>query len=284
MSVLQGDLGLFDEAKLQQSYTEGIKYAGSKKKLLPHILRLVNEIRPSSILDGFSGSTRVTQAFAKGGYRVISNDLAVWSKIFAECFLLASKPDSYYAKLIAHLNSLPPIDGWFTENYGGTPNAGNGIQADGLRKPWQIHVTQKLDSIRDEIDRIAADPVDKSVLLTSLILALDQVDNTIGHYAAYLAEWSPRSFNKLTLHVPSLQRLRHDHEVRNEDIFSVIESSTAELAYFDPPYGSNNEKMPPSRVRYSAYYHVWTTVCLNDKPPLFGKVKRREDTSDKYTI
>jgi adenine-specific DNA-methyltransferase len=39
--------------------------------------------------------------------------------------------------------------------------------------------------------------------------------------------------------------------------------------------------MPPSRVRYSAYYHLWTTVCLNDKPELFGKVKRRCDTSDK---
>jgi adenine-specific DNA-methyltransferase len=57
----------------------------------------------------------------------------------------------------------------------------------------------------------------------------------------------------------------------------------ADLAYFDPPYGSNNEKMPPSRVRYSAYYHLWTTVCLNDKPPIFGKVKRRADTSDKVT-
>jgi adenine-specific DNA-methyltransferase len=52
------------------------------------------------------------------------------------------------------------------------------------------------------------------------------------------------------------------------------------LAYFDPPYGSNNEKMPPSRVRYAAYYHIWTTICLNDKPRLFGKARRRTDTSD----
>jgi adenine-specific DNA-methyltransferase len=38
--------------------------------------------------------------------------------------------------------------------------------------------------------------------------------------------------------------------------------------------------MPPSRVRYSSYYHLWTSVCLFDKPELFGKVKRRKDTSD----
>jgi adenine-specific DNA-methyltransferase len=38
--------------------------------------------------------------------------------------------------------------------------------------------------------------------------------------------------------------------------------------------------MPPSRVRYASYYHLWTTICLNDRPKLFGKAKRRKDTSD----
>jgi adenine-specific DNA-methyltransferase len=33
-------------------------------------------------------------------------------------------------------------------------------------------------------------------------------------------------------------------------------------------------------VRYAAYYHLWTSICLFDKPPLFGKAKRRADTSD----
>ena len=53
------------------------------------------------------------------------------------------------------------------------------------------------------------------------------------------------------------------------------------FAYFDPPYGSKNDKMPPSRVRYSSYYHIWTSICLFDKPDLFGKVRRRTDTTDK---
>jgi adenine-specific DNA-methyltransferase len=38
--------------------------------------------------------------------------------------------------------------------------------------------------------------------------------------------------------------------------------------------------MPPSRVRYAAYYHLWTSICLFDNPPLFGKARRRADTSD----
>jgi adenine-specific DNA-methyltransferase len=269
-------------ALVKSVYTEGIKYAGSKLKLLPHILRLIEDLHPTTILDGFSGSTRVSQAFASRGYRVIANDLAIWSKVFAECYLLASKPKAYYWERIDYLNALPPVDGWFTGNYGGKRNDGIGTQADGLRKPWQVHVTRKLDAIRDKIDRLAADPIDRSVLLTSLILALDQVDNTLGHYAAYLGRWSPRSFNPLMLRVPRLQSVRHDHEVRNEDIFSAIQDTSADLAYFDPPYGSNNEKMPPSRVRYSAYYHLWTTICCNDRPALFGKVKRRADTSDRF--
>ena len=47
--------------------------------------------------------------------------------------------------------------------------------------------------------------------------------------------------------------------------------SDVDLAYYDPPYGSNNDKMPPSRVRYASYYHVWTTIIQNDRPELFGK-------------
>jgi len=41
--------------------------------------------------------------------------------------------------------------------------------------------------------------------------------------------------------------------------------------------------MPPSRIRYAAYYHLWTTICLNDRPRLFGKAKRRADSSDKIS-
>ena len=38
--------------------------------------------------------------------------------------------------------------------------------------------------------------------------------------------------------------------------------------------------MPPSRVRYASYYHIWTSIIRNDKPKLFGKVNRREDSRD----
>ena len=273
-------LSLFDDMVLDAPQTEGIKYAGSKLKLLPHILDLVRKTGANTIIDGFAGTTRVSQALAQSGCQVTSCDISAWSSTFATCYLLNTYSQSHYLPLVDHLNSLPGIDGWFTENYGGDSNVGSSVGADGLKKPWQKHNTRRLDAIRQEIDALGVSEIEKSVLITSLILALDAVDNTLGHFASYLNEWSARSYKPLYLCVPKLLPSHSGHKVYQGDIFDTLPQVTADVAYFDPPYGSNNEKMPPSRVRYSAYYHIWTTVCLNDRPPLFGKVKRRCDSSD----
>ncbi len=261
-------------------HTQGIKYIGSKLKLIPQVLELVKKTNAKTILDGFAGTTRVSQALAKLGYTVISNDIAPWSKVFGTCYLLNKKPRETYQPLIDHLNAVPPIDGWFTEHYGGHANGGNAVQTDGLKKPWQLHNTRKLDAIRQEIETLNLDPVDKAVALTSLILALDRVDNSLGHFSAYLKEWAPRAYKELVLEVPEVFTSDDAHQVFQSDIFELVPRISVDLAYFDPPYGSNNEKMPPSRVRYAAYYHLWKSVVLFDKPDLFGKAKRREDTSD----
>ncbi|MDR3403662.1 MAG: DNA adenine methylase [Chthoniobacter sp.] len=260
--------------------TQGIKYAGSKRKLLPHILQLARKVQPRTVLDGFSGTTRVAQMFAQTGHRVIANDLSVWSEVFGHCYLRNPYPAAHYEPLVAHLNALPGLDGWFTEHYGGSPNEGNSVGGDGLKKPWQIHNTRRLDAIRIEIDRLGLPEIERSVLLTSLILALDEVDSTLGHFASYLSDWSPRSYHPLRLRVPRLLPAEQSHAVHRGDIFELLPGTEADLAYFDPPYGSNNEKMPPSRVRYAAYYHLWTTICLNDRPTIFGKARRRDDSSD----
>lgn len=249
--------------------TEGIKYAGSKLRLLPEILRLVRRAGARTVLDGFSGTTRVAQALALAGCRVMANDAAVWPEVLGTCYLLNRKPAGHYAKWIEHLNALPGTDGWFTEQYGGEG-----------KRPWQLQNVRRLDAIRGEIDRLGVSATERAVLLTSLILALDEVDSTMGHQASYLGQWSRRSFKPLRLRVPRLLATAEEHSVHRGDIFSLLPEVEADLAYFDPPYGSNNEKMPPSRVRYAAYYHLWATVCLNDRPELFGKAGRRKDSSD----
>lgn len=254
--------------------TQGIKYAGSKLKLLPQILQLCNRAGVDSVFDGFSGSTRVSQALAQAGFSVHSNDISHWSHPIATCFLNNPHPREHYQPLIDELNALSPHDGWFTQHYGGSSEAG--------KKPWQIHNTRKLDAIRQAIDTMHLDPLHRAVALTSLIFAMDEVDSTLGHHASYLREWSKRSFRSMCMQVPRYQQqLNPDrHTVTRNDIFDITPHVRSELAYYDPPYGSNNEKMPPSRVRYAAYYHLWTSICLNDQPEVFGKVARRKDSSD----
>ena len=261
--------------------TEGIKYAGSKLKLIPHILRLAASTKSKTVFDGFSGTTRVSQALAQTGYRVIASDVSVWSKTFAQCYLKNTRKEEFFSEIVDHLNQLKPKDGWFTRNYGGSPNGATSAGKDGLKKPFQLHNTRKVDAIREEIDGLGLTEIEKSVILTSLILAMDKVDSTLGHHASYLNRWSPRSYNKLQMRVPRLFPTRDDHEVHQADILEILDDIEVDLAYLDPPYGSNNEKMPPSRVRYASYYHLWTSVILDDKPDTFGKSKRRNDTSDR---
>ncbi|MDR2440448.1 MAG: DNA adenine methylase [Planctomycetaceae bacterium] len=277
---------LFDDLFIDTPETQAIKYTGSKLKLLPYILNLSKKVsgdsRKVTVFDGFSGSTRVSQAYAKSGYTVYANDIAPYTKVFNTAFLLNNNEPKTYQPLIDHLNSLKPFDGWFTEHYGGDGEHKISNNGDGLKKPWQKKNTRKLDAIREEIDALQLDEITKAVAITSLILALDQVDSTLGHYASYLSEWSPRSYNDMKLRVPDLWINQNKNVVMNQDVFKALEKlpNNIIIAYFDPPYGSNNEKMPPSRVRYASYYHIWTTICLNDKPEIFGKAKRRVDTSD----
>lgn len=171
-------LSLFEELVVDAPKTESIKYAGSKLKLLTHILQLVRKTKAKSVFDGFAGTTRVSQALSQSGYSMVASDISAWSKVLADCYLMNPYPREHYKQMIAHLNAVDGKDGWFTEHYGGDPNSGNSIGVDGLKKPWQRHNTRRLDAIRTEIDSMDLSPVEKSVLITSLILALDQVDST----------------------------------------------------------------------------------------------------------
>lgn len=267
-------LDLFKNTILTTPKTQGIKYAGSKLKIIPYIVEVLSELKDvRNVLDGFTGTTRVAQAFAQLGYNVTASDISVWSEVFANCYLKSSKSDSFFQDILDYLNSLDGFDGWYTRHYGAD-------LLEDKKRPFQSKNTRKLDAIRNEIEKLDLEWVDKCVILASLIYALDSVDSTLGHYVSYLAKWSPRSHNDLFLKLPKRFKSEGTHKVIQGDIFETINNDEYDLAYFDPPYGSNNEKMPPSRVRYASYYHIWTTIIKHDMPSVFGKVNRREDSRD----
>ena len=259
--------------------TEGIRYAGSKRTLIPFIYQAIRDLPINTVMDGFSGSTRVSQFFKKAGYSVHANDLAAYSSVFGTAYLTNNdtRPDET-TKKIRYLNALAPVDGFFTETYGGTDDGkGNVVCTDGKKKPFQVKNARKADAIRPEIDRIAANETERCILLTSLILALDKVENTLGHQVAYLSRWAPRSYEDVTLKMPSLISGSRSYKTTQTDVSSI--RGQYDLAYFDPPYNTNNTVTVTTRVRYASYYHLWTTLVKNDNPAVVGAANRRYDCS-----
>ena len=259
--------------------TEGVRYSGSKRSVIPKIHELIHVLPIRSVLDAFAGTTRVSQYFKSAGYDVHCNDLAAYSTVFGRCYLEncdVERPG--LDEKIKFLNHLKPVDGYFTAHFGGEDDGAGLVKAaDGKKKPFLLKNTRKLDAVRDEIDKIAEDKIEHAILLTALINALDQVENTLGHQVAYLSKWAPRAYSDFVLRRPRL--LAGDGSYRTTRMDARKISGRFDLAYFDPPYNTNNTHTPTTRVRYASYYHFWTTVVLNDRPEPVGASNRRLDCS-----
>ena len=262
--------------KTYQPKSITIKYIGSKDKIIPTILKEIKKCSGvKTILDGFSGSCRVSQSLSLNGYKVTVNDMTSYSYTLANCFLFG-KETAKLKELLNYLNNIKGYEGWYSQKYGGNLKD--------TKKPFQLHNTKKLDGIIDELEKIEIDKIERYIVLTSLLIALDRVDSTLGHQSSYLKEWSARSYKTMELKMPTFYNPHYlEHLIYQKDIFDIA-SKYHDLAYYDPPYGSNNDKMPASRVRYKSYYHIWETIVKNDKPETFGVNHRRVDTKDQNNI
>lgn len=226
------DLGLAPQVCFE---TEGVRYSGSKRLVIPKIHELVHILPIRTVLDAFAGTTRVSQYFKSAGYDVHCNDVAAYSSVFARCY--RENCDTERPGLdekIRHLNHLTPVDGYFTEHFGGEDDGtGSVTAADGKKKPFLIKNTRKLDAIRPEIDKIAADKIEHAILVTSLIHALDRIENTLGHQVAYLSKWATRAYSDLVLIRPRLLAGDGFYHITQTDARKI--SDRYDLAYFDPP-------------------------------------------------
>ena len=72
----QSDLALGISTRLSFE-TEGVRYTGSKRALIPKIHELIRTLPIRSALDAFAGTTRVSQYLKSAGYDVQTNDLEI---------------------------------------------------------------------------------------------------------------------------------------------------------------------------------------------------------------
>ncbi|MCL5946580.1 MAG: DNA adenine methylase [Chloroflexi bacterium] len=236
-----------------------IKYIGSKRAILPQIIAIVRRIPDvHRVCDLFAGTTRVAQALKIQGLFVVSNDLASYSEVFSRTYIQADARTvdrKRIAELLAYLQRVSPHPGYFTHTF-----------CEEARY-FQPHNGAKIDAIRQAIDSVATNGEEKSILLTSLLLAADRVDSTTGLQMAYLKEWAPRSYQPLELRMPHLLpgeglALRRDANLLAKELDDI------DLAYIDPPYNQHS---------YFSNYHIWETLVRNDSPETYGVAQKRVD-------
>ncbi|HMN41974.1 MAG TPA: DNA adenine methylase [Phycisphaerales bacterium] len=243
-----------------------IKYLGSKRLLLGQILRTVHALGPSTrtVLDLFSGTSRVGHALKAKGYRVLSSDNAAYAATLARCYVQAERAAHAVRAqaIIDDLNALPGAPGYFTETF---------CVRSRFFRPEN---GARIDAIREHIAAARFEPELESILLVTLMEAADRVDSTTGVQMAYLKRWAPRALKPLTLRLPDLLDRAPDTDPCRAHHLDALDAASlgADAAYIDPPYNQHS---------YLGNYHVWESLVRWDKPETYGIACKRTDTRER---
>jgi len=238
-----------------------IKYLGSKRLLVPLIVRTVAHVpRACTVADLFSGTSRVGHALKHAGYRVLANDHNAYAETLARCYVQADRErvQADAERLIAELSRLRGRPGYFTATF-----------CERARF-FQPRNGARIDAIREAIARKALRPELEATLLVSLMEAADRVDSTTGVQMAYLKRWAPRAANDLALRMPALlpRAARGKGRAYGLDALEAASRLEADVAYLDPPYNQHS---------YRGNYHIWESLVRWDKPEVYGTACKRVD-------
>ena len=241
-----------------------IKYLGSKRVLLPRILDQVAPLPGvRTVLDLFSGTSRVAHALKRRGYRVHANDHNAYAAALATCYVQADRTRwlDRATRLIEELDKLSGKPGWFTETFC-------------VRSRYlQPMNGARVDAIRDRIACLSLEPELEAIAIVSLMEAADRVDSTTGVQMAYLKRWAARSCQPLRLRVPEL--LDGPGGASCLEAIEAAGSFRADLVYLDPPYNQHS---------YLGNYHVWESLVRWDRPEVYGVAMKRRDVRERGSL
>ena len=237
-----------------------IKYLGSKRTLVPRLCELIAGLGARSVLDLFSGTSRVGHALKRAGLQVHANDHNAYAATLARCYVQADREPllAAVARLVDEFNRLPGDPGYFTATF---------CEQSRFFQPKN---GARVDAIREAIFKKGLEPELEAVLLVALMEAADRVDSTTGVQMAFLKSWAARSHNDLELRVPDvLPRAPHGKGTAHQlDARAAADALSADVAYLDPPYNQH---------KYLGNYHIWETLVLWDKPEIYGTACKRVD-------
>lgn len=239
-----------------------IKYIGSKRALLNHIVAAIAGSLPhgGTVVDLFSGTSRVGHALKGEGFQVWANDHNAYAHTLATAYVQADR-DKWLdraERVIAELRLVKPEAGWFTKAFCEDarffhPNNGPTV-----------------DAMRDRIAALALEPELEAIVLVSLMEAADRVDSTAGLQMAYMKQWAARALKPLELRMPAILPGAPGGPCKatRADAVQIAPQIEADLVYLDPPYNQHS---------YLGNYHCWESLVLWDKPETYGIANKRVD-------
>lgn len=245
-----------------------IKYIGSKRTLIPVIMKAVHRAKGAhSVIDLFSGTSRVGHALKAAGYQVLANDHNAYAATLARCYVQADAEDARKdaTTLVGEFNAMKGSPGYFTDTFC--------VQS----RYFQPKNGERVDAIREAIAMKGLDPELEAVMLVSLMEAADRVDSTTGLQMAYLKGWAARASNDLELRVPNLLP-RAEHGKGGASCLDALEAAStleADIAYIDPPYNQHS---------YLGNYHIWESLVRWDKPAVYGIACKRIDVRERQSV
>lgn len=209
-----------------------LNYIGSKKSLLDFlettILTQFNGKPPKSLGDGFCGTGCVGIFFSKKwNTHIHAVDIELYSTVITTTLLNIPYTNTLQ-QMIQHLQNLKGIEGLITKNYSPVGN----------RMYFTIENAQKIDAIRQEIDRLSITEKERIFLLASLISSADRVANVSCVYGAFLKKFKPSSCKPFFLSpIHTNEHITSIHTISRGDVVDM-DWSGVDALYLDPPYNS----------------------------------------------
>ncbi len=224
-----------------------MNYIGSKRKLSPFLFEKIHDacgtLFDKTFCDIFAGTGIVGRTFKANVKKVISNDFEYFSYVLNRNYI-QNNTIIVYGDLFQELNNLKPKEGFIYKHY--CLGGGSG------RNYFSNENGQKIDAIRQEIEKYKSNPQLYFFLLASLLESADKVANTASVYGAFLKQLKKSAQKNLILSPALFERTKNTHEVYQEDSNELIKKISGDILYLDPPYNAR---------QYGANYHLLNTIA-----------------------
>lgn len=225
------------------------RYIGSKTKLIEWVFESLKLNNIKSVCDIFAGSGVVAGQFATipNIKNIIINDILFSNEIIYHAFFMGQDADFKALEELKeyYTQALKLEENYFSQHFSD--------------KFFSHKDCVKIGSIREHIESLNLDKLNKDILLTSLIYSMDKIANTVGHYEAYRKKEILQDRFIFELISP----IKHDKNIMIErkNANELAKTLKIDLVFIDPPYNSR---------QYSRFYHLYENLVQWKKPKLYG--------------